>query len=40
MATILVLDDVLDAVTLLRRILEKKGFQVFGFLAFLNLKVL
>lgn len=31
MATILVLDDVLDAVTLLRRILEKKGFQVFGF---------
>jgi DNA-binding NtrC family response regulator len=31
MATILVLDDVLDAVTLLRRILEKKGYQVFGF---------
>ena len=31
MATILVLDDVLDAVTLLKRILEKKGYQVFGF---------
>jgi DNA-binding NtrC family response regulator len=31
MATILVLDDVLDAVTLLKRILEKKGHQVFDF---------
>jgi len=31
MATILVLDDVLDAVTLLQRILEKKGHEVCGF---------
>jgi DNA-binding NtrC family response regulator len=31
MVKILVLDDVLDAVTLLKRILEKKGYQVFGF---------
>ena len=31
MATVLVLDDVLDAVVLLRRILEKKGHQVVGF---------
>ena len=31
MAVILVLDDVLDAVTLLKRILEKKGHQVVGF---------
>lgn len=31
MATILVLDDVLDAVILLSRILEKKGYQVLGF---------
>ena len=31
MATILVLDDVLDAVTLLQRILGKKGHQVIGF---------
>jgi DNA-binding NtrC family response regulator len=31
MATILVLDDVLDAVILLQRILQKKGHQVFGF---------
>jgi DNA-binding NtrC family response regulator len=31
MAMILVLDDVLDAVNLLKRILEKKGHQVVGF---------
>ncbi len=31
MATILVLDDVFDAVTLLKRILEKKGHQVLCF---------
>ena len=31
MATILVLDDVLDAVTLLQRILGKKGHEVIGF---------
>ena len=31
MANVLVLDDVLDAVVLLRRILEKKGHQVVGF---------
>ena len=31
MAAILVLDDVLDAVTLLQRILGKKGYQVIGF---------
>ncbi len=31
MANILVLDDVFDAVTLLRRILSKKGHQVVGF---------
>jgi len=31
MATVLVLDDVLDAVVLLRRILEIKGHQVVGF---------
>jgi DNA-binding NtrC family response regulator len=31
MATILVLDDVFDAVVLLKRILEKKGHQVVGF---------
>jgi DNA-binding NtrC family response regulator len=31
MATILILDDVLDAVVLLRRILEKKGHRVVGF---------
>ena len=31
MATILVLDDVLDAVTLLQRILGKKGHRVIGF---------
>ena len=31
MAAILVLDDVLDSVILLQRILEKKGHQVFGF---------
>ena len=31
MATVLVLDDVLDAVVLLRRILEKKGHHVVGF---------
>ena len=31
MANVLVLDDVLDAVILLRRILEKKGHQVVGF---------
>jgi DNA-binding NtrC family response regulator len=31
MATILVLDDVFDAVTLLQRMLEKNGHQVFGF---------
>lgn len=31
MATILVLDDVSDAVTLLRRIFERKGHQVVGF---------
>ena len=31
MAVILVLDDVLDSVILLKRILEKKGHQVFGF---------
>ena len=31
MAVILVLDDVLDAVNLLKRILEKKGHQVVGF---------
>lgn len=30
-ATILVLDDVFDAVVLLRRILEKKGYQVVSF---------
>ena len=31
MAKILVLDDVLDAVVLIRRILEKKGHEVFTF---------
>jgi len=31
MATILVLDDVFDAVALLKRILEKKGHKVVGF---------
>ena len=31
MATILLLDDELDAVMLLQRILEEKGYQVFGF---------
>lgn len=31
MATILVLDDVLDAVTLLQRILGKRGHEVIGF---------
>ena len=31
MANVLVLDDVLDAVVLLRRILEKKGHRVVGF---------
>jgi DNA-binding NtrC family response regulator len=31
MAAILVLDDVLDAVVLLRRIFEKRGHQVVGF---------
>ncbi len=31
MATILVLDDVLDAVNLIKRILERKGHRVVGF---------
>ncbi len=31
MAKILVLDDVLDAVILIKRILQKKGHEVFGF---------
>lgn len=31
MAKILVLDDVLDAVTLVKRILQKKGHKVFAF---------
>ena len=31
MAKILVLDDVLDAVTLVKRILQKKGHEVFAF---------
>jgi DNA-binding NtrC family response regulator len=31
MASILILDDVLDAVVLLQRIFERKGHQVFGF---------
>ena len=31
MAKILVLDDVFDAVTLIKRILQKKGHEVFAF---------